>query len=267
MLKNKRLFLFDIDGTLSVEDFLYDGSLKLLELIKERGGYSFFITNNSTKSCADYVEKFKRWNIETEEKQFVTAGFMTREFLKEKHAKDRIFVVGTKSFIKELRKNKLNVTTKPEDDVKCVLVAYDSELKYDKLVDACEILSREDIEYYATNPDMACPAKFGFIPDCGAICKMLEYATKRVPVYIGKPSAEVVNCCMRTAGITSKDEVLVVGDRLYTDIACGINAGVETCVVYTGEAKPSDIAETEWKPDYCFNNIKDLYEAFHKSLG
>ena len=107
MLKNKRLFLFDIDGTLSVEDFLYDGSLKLLELIKERGGYSFFITNNSTKSCADYVEKFKCWNIATEEKQFVTAGFMTREFLKEKHAKDRIFVVGTKSFIKELRKNKL----------------------------------------------------------------------------------------------------------------------------------------------------------------
>ena len=88
-----------------------------------------------------------------------------------------------------------------------------------------------------------------------------------MPVYIGKPSAEVVNCCMRVAGITSKDEVLVVGDRLYTDIACGVNAGVETCVVYTGEAKPSDIAETEWKPDYCFDNIRDLYEAFHKSLG
>ncbi len=266
MLKNKRLFLFDIDGTLSVEDFLYDGSFELLELIKKRGGYSFFITNNSTKSCADYVEKFKRWNIATDEKQFVTAGFMTREFLKEKHAGDKIFVVGTKSFIKELKKNKLNVTTSPETDVKCVLVAYDSELKYDKLVDACEILSREDIKYYATNPDMACPAKFGFIPDCGAICKMLEYATKRVPMYIGKPNEEVVNCCMRVAGITSKDEVLVVGDRLYTDIACGINAGVETCVVYTGEAKPEDIAETKWKPDYCFDNIMGLYEAFRKSL-
>lgn len=264
-LKQKKLFLFDIDGTLAVGDTLYDGSAGLLSYIDRIGGKAYFITNNSTKSGADYVDKFRTaFQLETTQDQFITSGFMTLRFLKEHYADRKIFVLGTASFIAELKKNGLTVTEMPEEDIACVVVAYDSELTYEKLCLASEALLTRDVPFYGTNPDLRCPIDFGFIPDCGAICDMLTATTDKKPVYLGKPSREVVRLCLALSGF-SAEETLVVGDRLYTDIACGINGGVDTCVVFTGEAKPEDLAGTAYPADYAFSNIKELLMQCTKS--
>lgn len=257
-LKKKKLFLFDIDGTIAVGDTLYDGSADLLAHIDRIGGKSYFITNNSTRSSGDYVERFRNaFHLETTEEQFVTSGFMTIRFLKEHFADRKIFVLGTASFLKELRKNGLYITEAAEEDIACVVAAYDSELTYGKLIQACRALSTRDVPFYATNPDLCCPIDFGFVPDCGAICRMITDSTGKTPSYLGKPSRHVVELCLSLSGF-SREETLVVGDRLYTDIACGINAGVDTCVVFTGEAKPDDMADTSYPADYRFDNIKEL---------
>ena len=258
-LRNKKLFLFDIDGTIAVGNRLYEGSRELLEYIDRIGGKSYYITKNSTRSGQDYVRKFQdAFHLNTTEEQFITSGFMTIQFLKKNFPNQKIFVMGTASFIRELQKNGLCITEIPETDISCVVAAYDSELTYQKLTAICEVLSTTDAPFYATNPDLCCPIDFGFIPDCGAMCKMIEYATGKVPVYLGKPNREVVELCMRESGFTP-DQTLVVGDRLYTDIACGIHAGVDTCVVYTGEATPEDCIDTKYPPTYSFSNIKELY--------
>ena len=280
-LARKKLFLFDIDGTLAVGDSLYEGSADLLDYIDRIGGKSYFITNNSTRSGADYVERFRHaFGLETTEEQFITSGYMTIRFLKEHYADKKIFVLGTASFVTELRRNGLwvvetavsenidspNATEKIADKrdrltdntpISCVVVAYDSELTYEKLVQVCKVLSTTDVPFYATNPDLCCPIDFGFIPDCGAICNMITDSTGKHPIYLGKPSKEVVELCLSQSGFT-KEETLVVGDRLYTDIACGINGGVDTCVVFTGEAKRSDMTATKYPATYCFENIKEL---------
>lgn len=257
-LNRKKLFLFDIDGTLAVGDTLYEGSAALLKHIENIGGKSYFITNNSTRSRQNYVEKFRTaFGLETTEDQFITSGYMTLRFLKTHFSDRKIFVLGTSSFVSELCKNGLNVTETAEEDVSCAVVAYDSELTYEKLVQASRILMTTNVPFYATNPDLRCPIDFGFIPDCGAICAMLTETTGKKPVYLGKPSREVVDLCLELSGF-SKEETLVVGDRLYTDIACGINGGVDTCVVFTGEATPEDMADTPYPADYQFENIKEL---------
>jgi ribonucleotide monophosphatase NagD (HAD superfamily) len=89
---------------------------------------------------------------------------------------------------------------------------------------------------------------------------MLEDTTDKTPIYLGKPSAEVVDVCIKASGF-SPEETLVVGDRLYTDIACGINANVDTCVLFTGEAKPEHIVSTPYKPTYSFDTVSDLLDA------
>lgn len=257
-LKKKKLFLFDIDGTLAVGDTLYEGSAELLQHIGRIGGRAYYITNNSTKSGRDYVEKFRRaFHLEAAEEQFITSGYMTLRFLTENYRNKKIFVMGTASFVEELRKNGLHVTETAEEDIQCVVVAYDNELRYEKLVQASKALLTTDVPFYATNPDLRCPIGFGFIPDCGAICDMLTATTDKKPVYLGKPSREVVELCLAQSGF-SREETLVVGDRLYTDIACGINGGVDTCVVFTGEAKPADMADTPYPADYAFADIKEL---------
>jgi len=173
-LKQKKLFLFDIDGTLAVGDTLYEGSAELLDHIRSIGGKAYYITNNSTKSGRDYVEKFRSsFHLETTEDQFITSGYMTLRFLQEHYADRNVFVLGTASFITELRKNGLHIVETAQEGISCVVAAYDSELTYDKLVQACKVLSAADVPFYATNPDLCCPIDFGFIPDCGAICNML----------------------------------------------------------------------------------------------
>ena len=259
-LKKKKLFLFDIDGTLAVGDTLYDGSAELLAHIEAIGGKSYFITNNSTRSGADYVEKFRSaFGLKTTEDQFITSGYMTLRFLKSHHKNSKIFVLGTASFVSELRKNGLNITEAAEDGIDCAVVAYDSELTYDKLIQVSRVLLTTNVPFYGTNPDLRCPIDFGFIPDCGAICNMITATTDRTPVYLGKPSREVVELCLELSGFT-REETLVVGDRLYTDIACGINGGVDTCVLFTGEARPEDMADTEFPATYQFQTVKELLE-------
>lgn len=260
-LKKKKLFLFDIDGTLAVGDTLYEGSADLLSYIEKIGGKAYYITNNSTKSGADYVEKFRRaFHLETTEDLFITSGYMAIRFLKEHYPQDKIFVLGTASFVAELRKNHLTVTECCEEGITCVVVAYDSELHYQKLVEVCQVLSTMDVPFYATNPDLRCPIDFGFIPDCGAICDMITKSTDKEPSYLGKPSRKVVDLCLELSGF-SREETIVVGDRLYTDIACGINGEVDTCVVFTGEAKPKDMKDTPYPATYAFNDIQEFYRS------
>ncbi len=260
-LSRKKLFLFDIDGTLAIGDTLYEGSKELIEHIRSIGGKAYYITNNSTKSGADYVRRFRDvFGLQTNEDDFITSGLMTLRFLLENYREKKIFVVGTASFVAELRKAGLSVTENAEEQIACAVVAYDSELNYDKLVKICELLFTRDIPFYATNPDLRCPIDFGFIPDCGAICNMITETTGIKPVYLGKPSPDVVELSLARSGFR-RDETLVVGDRLYTDIACGINGNVDTCVVFTGEATPEDIVDTKWKPTYAFATIRELLAA------
>ena len=259
-LSQKKLFLFDIDGTIAVGNDLLDGSLELLKYIEEVGGKAYYITNNSTKSNADYVEKFRHsFGLETTEDLFITSGYMMLQFLLKNYSQDKIFVLGTASFIAELRKNGLHIVETADENIACVVVAYDNELNYGKLIEVCKVLSTTDVPFYATNPDLCCPIDFGFIPDCGAICEMITHSTGREPFYLGKPSAEVVRVCQEASGFTDS-ETLGVGDRLYTDIACGSNAGVDTCVVYTGEAQVADLINTPYPATYCFQDVRELLD-------
>ena len=258
-IKAKKLFLLDIDGTIAFDSTLFDGSREFLEQVNKNGGKYVFITNNSTKSIKDYITKFEKWEIPVDETSFLTASYATALYLKENYGEDLLFVLGTNSFIKELRSFGLSVTEQLEDNIKAVVVGFDNELNYEKLTKTCELLQTREVDFLATNPDLVCPVSFGFVPDCGAICDMIEKAVKKQPKYIGKPNPVIVEMAMKNNHCKEED-VLVIGDRLYTDIACGINANVDTLLVFTGEAKMEDLKTTEFKPTFYCEDIKEAYE-------
>lgn len=258
MLSNKKLFLFDIDGVIKLGNDIIDGSYQLLEYINKIGGKYIFITNNSTTSNKDYVQKFKNFGFEVDESNFITALSITIDYLKSHFQNELIFALGSKSFISELKENGLKITEEYSPEIKTVLVGYDNELTYKKILDVCEILQTNDVtSYLATNMDLRCPMPYGFVPDCGAIAKMIELATERSPQFLGKPSPQMVQKAMKITGFT-KEQTLVIGDRLYTDIACGVNAGVDTCLVLSGEAKREDLKESSIQPTYVFESVKEL---------
>ncbi len=262
ILKNKKLFLLDIDGTICRGDSLLEGSAEFIEEVSLRGGKAVFFTNNSTKSIEDYIEKFRCLGIKTDKSNFVTASVSAAEYIKNKHKGRLIYVMGTLSLIAELKERDIQVTTDADrEEIACVLIAYDNELTYKKLADVCKILSLKDVDYIATNPDYACPAEFGYIPDCGAICKMIEYATGKKPYFTGKPETAMIDIAINNSPFT-KEEALVVGDRLYTDILCGIKANVDTALVLTGEGTAEDAIKGKNKPSIIFSSIKELYKEW-----
>lgn len=262
-LNKKRLWLFDMDGTIYEEDRVFDGTLDLLKAIVDSGGRYVFITNNSSKSVIDYVKKVNRLGIEANIDNFFTSAQATILYLKKNHPGAKVYCQGTKSLVKELEDARIDVTEQVEP-VDVVVVGFDMELTTEKLRKTCEILSTQEVVYLATNPDWVCPVSFGFIPDCGSICGMIKNATKKWPVFIGKPERTMVDIVIGKFGVCA-DEAVVVGDRLYTDIATGLNAGVTAVCVLTGEATIEEIQEGDIKPTLTFNSVKDILNVVHSN--
>lgn len=257
-LKDIRLFLFDMDGTIYEEDRLFDGARELFDAIRRTGGRYVFITNNSSRSVDDYIAKVRRLGIPADEDNFFTSSQATALYLKKNHPGAKVYCQGTASLVRELSAAGIRVSTEAEDDIQVVLVGFDTELTYEKLRRTCLLLQR-DIPFIATNPDLACPVSFGFVPDCGSICQMLANATGRKPLYIGKPEPVMVDIVREKYG-HSRQETAVIGDRLYTDIAAGVNAGVISVCVLTGEASPEAIREGAIKPAFTLESVKDLWQ-------
>ncbi|MBQ8816909.1 MAG: HAD-IIA family hydrolase [Lachnospiraceae bacterium] len=240
------LFLFDMDGTLYLGNQLYDFTVELLCTIRNAGKRYLFMTNNSSKSVADYVKKLAKLGIEATEEDFITSSQATAYYLKLHHKDARLYVCGTESLKTELRKNGFTVTEEL-DEVDCIVMGFDTELTFKKLEDVCKLLLGRELPYIATNPDYVCPTEYGSVPDCGSVCDMIFNATGKRPVVIGKPTALMPELAMAEHGYT-KEETAVIGDRIYTDIKSGLNAGIMGVLVMSGETTQEILEASEDKP-------------------
>lgn len=256
-LKEKKLFLLDMDGTIYLDHELFDGTLEFLEYVKQSGGRYIFMTNNSSKSVEKYIEKLAGMGIRASQEDFLTSTDATIVYLKKKNY-HKIYALGTSSFREQLQASGLPITTQAEEDVDCLCMGYDTELTYQKLEDACILLGK-DIDYIATNPDWVCPTRYGSAPDCGAISQMLCHAVNRMPKFIGKPEPAMAELAMEKTGYR-REETVVFGDRLYTDIACGVNAGISTVFVLSGEGTMEDLEKSQVKPEFVRDNIRQIVE-------
>ena len=247
-MKDLKLFLFDMDGTLYLGDRLFPFTTELLAKIKATGGRYMFMTNNSSKSVVAYIEKLRKLGIEATEDEFITSSQATAYYLKNNHPTAKLYVCGTESLKTELRSQGFTVT-EDLDEVECIVMGFDTELNFKKLHDVSFMLCTRQLPYIATNPDYVCPTEFGSVPDCGSVCDMIFNATGKRPVVIGKPEALMPQLAMERTGYT-KQQTVVIGDRIYTDIKSGINAGTVTVLVMSGETTQEILDASPDKPDF-----------------
>ena len=264
LLKSIRLFLFDMDGTLYLGNRLYDFTPELLSTIKATGRRYLFMTNNSSKSVDDYVVKLEKLGIPATREDFITSSQATAYYLKQNYPNHRLYVCGTKSLKDELKREGFTVTENLAD-VDCIVMGFDTELTFQKLEDVSRLLlTRENVPYIATNPDYVCPTEFGSVPDCGSVCDMIYNATGKRPVVIGKPSPLMPLLAMEQYGYT-KEETAVVGDRIYTDIKSGLNAGITGILVMSGETTEEILKKSEDKPHLVLEDASYIIDAIKNS--
>lgn len=253
------LFLFDLDGTLYLGDVLFPFTKELLRAIRAKGKKYLFMTNNSSKSVEDYVKKLTRIGVDCADDDFVTSAQATIRYLLQNHAGLPLYVCGTRSLKAELGAAGLTVTENA-DEAGCVVMGYDTELDYKKLLDVSRLLTeRPDMPYIATNPDLVCPTEFGYVPDCGSVCAMIKNATGRVPVVMGKPEPMMPRLAMEREGVEPSG-CAVVGDRIYTDVKSGLNAGAKGILVLSGETTPEILASSDAKPDLVLRDAGEMIE-------
>ena len=260
LLQSIRLYLFDMDGTLYLGERLYDFTIELLETIKSTGRRYLFMTNNSSKSVEDYVKKLAKLGITATREDFITSSQATAYYLKLHYPNHRLYVCGTQSLKRELEREGF-IVTENLADVDCIVMGFDTELTFKKLEDVSRmLLTRENLPYIATNPDYVCPTEFGSVPDCGSVCDMIFNATGKRPVVIGKPSPLIPELAMARHGYT-KEETAVVGDRIYTDVKSGLNAGITGILVLSGETTPEILVKSEDKPHLVLENASAIIKA------
>ena len=260
-LADKRLFLLDMDGTLYLDDRLFDKVPEFLSHVRRIGGRYLFLTNNSSRGVEGYMEKLSRMGIPTAPEDYLTSVDAAIDHLRRFHAGKKCYVFGTRAFYGQLQTAGIPVTDRPEDDVDILLCGFDRELTFRKLEDACILLNR-GVTWLATNPDWVCPTWYGSVPDCG---RMLTTATGRKPLFLGKPQPAMAELALRRTGF-SPEQAVMIGDRLYTDVACGINAGIDSIFVLSGEGTEADIAQYGIHPTWIFSDIAALYRQLEETL-
>lgn len=258
----------DMDGTIYMGSTLFPFTKDFLARLTRLGiGYSF-LTNNPTRSIADYLKKLSKLGIEATAEEMYTTAVATIEYLKARMPEvKRIFALGTPSMIKEFEEAGFEMAAcDAADRPDALIVAFDTTLQYDRLCHAAW-LAQQGLPYIATNPDRVCPTdQPTVLVDCGSLTTCIEHATGRKPdLVIGKPNPDMLSGIMYRYNL-QPDEVAMCGDRIYTDVATAQNAGGMGVLVLSGETTKETALANDPMPDITCRDISvlgELLEASH----
>ena len=258
----------DMDGTIYLGSTLFPYTQAFLQTLRDNGISYSFLTNNPTKSSNDYLLKLQKLGIDATEEKMYTSSIATIDYIRMQYPEaKRIFTLGTPSMQAEFKKAGFEITSDSANDVPDILVvAFDTTLEYSRLCRAAWWASKTDIPYIATNPDWVCPTdQPTILVDCGSLCKAIEGATKRQPdIVIGKPNPNMLYC-IRDKYNLKDDEIAMVGDRIYTDVATAQNAGSFGVLVLSGETTLEVSLTYDRQPDLTALSIKEFGELLQKS--
>lgn len=257
-LRNVNHLALDLDGTLYLGGSLFDFTIGFLSDLRSLGiGYTFF-TNNSSKSTGEYVAKLRSMGVDATPDMIYSSTHATIAFLRSAHPSIKhIFALGTRGFQQELIEAGYEVA---QDDPEVVVVAFDTGLDYPRLSRAAYWIGQGK-PFIATHPDLICPTDEDLIlPDCGAVCQLLTAATGVSPAAVlGKPNVKMLDGVLRRHELRP-DQIAMVGDRLYTDLAMAHAAGVLGVLVLTGETTAEAARDAHPAPDLILDNAGQLAE-------
>jgi HAD superfamily hydrolase (TIGR01450 family) len=260
--RDYRGYIFDLDGTVYLGKELLPGALRLIDGLRQRGARIIFLTNNPTRDPQQYLDKLTGLGIDTGPDEILNTVMTMTSWLLENAADKNIFVIGEQPLQSALTAAGLRLTDRPQD-IDIVVASYDRTFEYRKLqiaFDALAVFRRAIL--VTTNPDVFCPFPGGHgEPDAGAIVAAIEACTGvTCQVNAGKPGTLMLDTAMRRIGLPPQDCVMI-GDRLSTDIAMAVAAGMDSALVLTGETNLPMLAASDIRPTWVLNRIDELLPA------
>ena len=265
LLERIGLFVLDMDGTFYLGDQVIEGAIDFVRYVERQGRRVLFFTNNSSQSPRVYMDRLARMGCPITREQIMTSGDVTITYLKENYEGKRVYLVGTDALTESFREEGICLWKEGDPRPDLVVIGFDTTLTYEKLRMACGFI-RQGALFLATHLDLNCPTEDGFIPDCGSFCAAITASTGVEPKYLGKPFRETVDMVLVRTGV-ERERVAFVGDRLYTDVATGVNHGAWGLLVLTGETGLKDLETSQVQPDAVFESLGEMKELLEQVLG
>ena len=251
-------FILDMDGVVYVGGNPIKGSVDTINYLKDQGKAVLFLTNDPRRSPIEYADKLRSIGIEASSDDVVTSAMAIAQHISEEH--DSLenltaYVIGSNTLRNQIRNSGITIVTGEEGKyADFVILGSHPDFHYDEMKIATLAL-RNGADFYATNRDPAYPSEEGHIPATGAILASIEVASGKNAKVAGKPENIIFETALEKV---NKDKIVMIGDRLDTDILGGNNAGLSTILVLSGSTKRKDLKDSEIKPDYVLNNLKGL---------
>jgi HAD superfamily hydrolase (TIGR01450 family) len=255
-LKNIRHFALDMDGTMYRGENWVDGALDFLHKLEETGRDYVFLTNNSSKSRAGYLQKLSRLGLLTAPERMLTSGRAAIRYIKIHYPGMKVFLLGNDSLCQEFSEAGIVLDRRNPD---MVVTAFNPSLVYKDLQDCCDLV-REGLPYIATHPDANCPTETGLMPDIGATHAFIHVSAGRWPDAIaGKPHRAMADYLFAATG-WEPSQTAAVGDRLTTDVALGLNHGFTGVLVLSGATRREELDEPGAAYTMVFESVKEIIE-------
>ena len=243
-LSHLRCLVLDMDGTVYLGNRLIGEMDKTLAALRRHGIRLCYFTNNSSKNARDYAEKLTRLGLYDERDTVYTSAMATVSYLNAHHRGKSVYLLSTPTVREAFLEGGIPLC---EENADIVVLAYDTTLTFEKLRVANEALVK-GATYIATHPDFVCPTEDISMPDVGSFIKLLEASSGRLPDFvIGKPNGLAGEAILRAVGVRA-EECAMVGDRIYTDIRFGLNAGFYAILVLSGETTEQILAKSDVAP-------------------
>lgn len=249
-------YIFDLDGTIFLGDALLPTVAETLTFLRQAGRRTVFLSNNPTHTRAEYAAKLTRLGLPVTPTEIIHSSLVMVNFLRRRMPAARLFVIGEAPLCAELTAAGFELTEDARR-VDAVIASFDRTFTYRKLQIAFDAI-RAGARFFATNADRFCPVPGGGEPDAAAIIAAIEACTAtRIEAVVGKPSSYTIEAILDLIRLPA-DCCLMTGDRLETDVAMGLNAGMDAALVLTGATPASALATSSIRPTYVLERLADL---------
>lgn len=259
-LKTVKHFIFDLDGTLILGNNVLPFAHECLKKLDELNiGYTI-VTNNSSRSMDNYFRLLNFLGFSVVHSQIHTSGKATAQYLISLKKNPSVYLLGTRALVEDFSSHGIACVGEIDaEPIDFVVLGFDQEITYKRIQDA-SILIRRGIPFIATHSDINIPTEKGLLPDCGSMIALFEKSTEISPKIIGKPNIEMIEPILKQHKL-KPEEMVVIGDRLYTDMEMGFRAGTKTILVHTGESNSAMAKSYPNQPDWQIKNLEELYQV------
>jgi len=246
--------MIDMDGTVYKGSEVIKGAPEFIERLKQKGIPFVFLTNNSASGRKHYLDKLKGMGFDVTIDNILTSATATFRYINKHHKNASVYPVGTPKFVEEAKEAGIRIVS---DDPDIVLLAFDTSITYEKINKAYNFI-KDGAEFIATHPDDLCPTEDGYDVDIGPFIRLFESMTGTKATVIGKPNELMTEMAAENMNVL-KEGMVMIGDRLYTDMKMAADNNIRSILVFSGETKEEDLENSDTKPTMTAGSVDELF--------